>query len=161
MRCQEAIRIIEREGAGDTPSLAAHLAGCEACRRALAAEQTLRAALAADPPREVNAGFEQRLFARIAEQAPVSPVGAWWNRLEFRLSWRFRPALVTAGGLALALGVVAVLPFHRGAPEPTGHERVDLPPGLVDRLPTPRDEERELVDYSIAQSTYGSISETH
>src|SRR5262245_55978704 len=104
MRCEEAVRMMERDeaprGAAD---LAAHLAGCEACRRVQAGERMLRAVLAGDPPREVSPGFEQQLFARIAEQAPASPVNAWWNRLDFRLSWRLRPALVTAGGLALAL----------------------------------------------------------
>jgi anti-sigma factor RsiW len=167
MRCQEAIRLIQAEGdgmasAGERAGLRDHLAGCAACRQVLAGHQALTAALAADAQRQVSDGFESRLFARIADAPARSPLVAWWRRLSFLASWRLAPALAATTALAAAGGIWVAIP--RPAPDRSGYlaECVQQHRLLVKleraQASTP---EQEVVDYSIAQSTRGSISDTN
>src|SRR5438874_2691533 len=103
MRCEEVVRLIDREGVtGNTRHAGAreHLAGCASCRRALSAQRALLSALAADPARQVGADFEQRLFARLQTAPQASPLAGWWKRLQFHASWRLQPTLAVAAGMA-------------------------------------------------------------
>jgi anti-sigma factor RsiW len=78
----------------------AHLAGCEVCQTALAAERRLSGALASLLPVEPPGDFEARFWARIAREREA-PAG-WLERLFTR---RFALGL----GAAAAATVAAVL----------------------------------------------------
>jgi hypothetical protein len=165
MRCEEAGRIIQlaedgRASAAERDRLQEHVAGCGACRRVQEGHRNLLRLLAAAPARELRAGFEERLSARIAAQPAASPVNAWWRRAQFRLSWRLLPTVATAG-VAAGLAVWTILP-ERHPETPSLPPQATIHPGVN---PNPAEhyesaQYQELVDYSIAQSTHGSISET-
>jgi anti-sigma factor RsiW len=162
MRCDEAGRIIQlaedgRAAAAGRARLEEHVAQCEPCRRLHAAHRNLRRLLASVPARETGPGFEARLAERLAQQPAASPVNAWWRRLEFRFSWRLLPTLATAG-FAAAVAAWAILP---GRPEQAGKTMAAKPArGVVAPPAHDAGQYQDLVDYSIAQSTHGSISES-
>jgi anti-sigma factor RsiW len=91
--------------------LETHLAGCPACREALAAERRLSSQLAALPAPVPPGDFEARFWARIARGEAAGSGGA--------LAWiggLLRPRrLVALGGIAAA--AVALVLVLRGQPE--------------------------------------------
>jgi len=107
----------EELGSAERAELETHLAGCEACRAALAAERRLSGALAALPPVAPPRDFEARFWARIAREKDGArsarerdaPVG-WRERLFSR-----RAALGLGGAAAAAVALVLAL---RGPAEP-------------------------------------------
>jgi anti-sigma factor RsiW len=82
--------------------LESHLAGCEECQAALAAERRLTASFAALAPVELPGDFEARFWARIARESE-KPKG-WRERLFTR-----RFSLVVGGAAAAALAAVLAL----------------------------------------------------
>jgi anti-sigma-K factor RskA len=163
MRCGEARRALAAGGAGEgSAALAAHLAGCEGCRREQRAYRNLLSALAQDPARQVGSDFERRLQTRLATQPARSAARAWWERLSFGLSWRLRPALGAAAALAAAVATWALVPTGQPPLPPQVQEYVAQHNALV-QLDAQRQAsaEDEVVDYSIAQSVRGSAFETN
>jgi anti-sigma factor RsiW len=80
--------------------LAAHVAGCAACREALDEQALAHAALAARPVTRASAGFADRVAAEIARDG-------WFDVFDFRrLTWRLAPV---AAATAVAAYVVVVL----------------------------------------------------
>ena len=167
MRCVEANRLIQAEadrlaGTEERARLREHVAGCVACRQAQRAHRDLIAALAADPDREVRDGFEARLWARLAQTQPRSPVSAWWRRLTFVASWRLAPTLAAGAALAAAAAVWIAAPRPSAGGGPHVAEYVQMHRALVRISREPGSApEQEVVDYSIAQSAQGSISDTN
>src|SRR5438874_2384730 len=167
MRCVEANRLIQAEGDGIAGSderarLRDHLAGCDACRLVQRAHQDLIAALAADPERQVRDGFEGRLWARLSQTQQRSPVSAWWRRLTFVASWRLAPTLAAGAALAAAAAVWIAAPRAPATEFPHVAEYVQQHRALVRISREPASApEQEVVDFSIAQSTQGSISDTN
>jgi anti-sigma factor RsiW len=164
MRCVEAERIIQTDGDRRASSrqrarLDRHLTTCSGCRQARAAHSSLLAALRSDQGRQISSGFEDRLTERLAAEAPAPLARAWWRRMEFLAAWRLRPALAATAGLAVALSAWALLPSRLAAPPPG----IVSPVAITDYRATAPEEtpEQELVEFSIAQSTHGSISETN
>jgi len=165
MRCREANNLIQTEEDGtlsarDHARLREHLAGCAGCRQVRAGHHTLMASLAADPERKVSDGFETCLQARLASAPMRSPLIAWWRRLAFLASWRLAPALAASAALAVvAVGWIA-------APRPAENsphlaEYVQQHRALVRMIRQPvSSPEQEVVEFSIAQSTQRSISDT-
>ena len=98
----------EELGPAERAELETHLAGCEACRAALAAERRLSGALASLHPVVPPRDFEARFWARIARERDA-PVG-WLGRLLSR-----RLALGLGGAAAAAVALVLAL---RGPTEP-------------------------------------------
>ena len=164
MRCSEAERLIQAEldgAARDHGAAAAHLAACAACREALAAHRQLRQLLAADPPRAVSDRFDTALSARLAAAAPASAPRTWWRRLEFRASWRLRPALAAAAVCCAAAAAWVTLPG--GGPRGAYVEQCVAQHQILTRIHPPEasGSEQEIVDFSIAQTTRGSIADTN
>jgi len=167
MRCSEADRLIQKEGDGaasaaERARLRGHLASCAACRKARADHRALITLLAADPERRASDGFEARLFSRLAG-APARPSpGAWWRRFSFIASWRLAPALAATAALAASVAVWKVAPAPRSPGSPYVAECVQQHRILVRVQETPAStSDQEVIDYSIAQSTQGSISDTN
>jgi anti-sigma factor RsiW len=97
-------------GSSERAELETHLAGCEACRAALAAQRRLSGALASLTPIEPPRDFEARFWARVArDEDPPGAVG-WRERFFSR-----RLALGLGGAAAAAIALVLAL---RGPAEP-------------------------------------------
>jgi anti-sigma factor RsiW len=117
MSCGKIQRLIELyvDGAATRPereAVEAHVAACPACARSLQEARQLVGLLAAMPSREVGRSFEADLTAAVRHTAPVSQSAAWWERLRLQFEWRLRfPAMVAAGGLAVAVIAVVVTPL--------------------------------------------------
>lgn len=107
----------EELGAAERAELETHLAGCEACGNALAAERRLSGALAALPAVVPPRDFETRFWARLARERDGAriarerdaPVG-WLERVFSR-----RLALALGAAAAVAIAVVFGL---RGPTDP-------------------------------------------
>ncbi|MEX2206180.1 MAG: zf-HC2 domain-containing protein [Myxococcota bacterium] len=103
----------EELGPAERAELETHLAGCEACQAALAAERRLTVALASLPAVEPPRDFEARFWARLAREgegggARVArerdPPASFFERL---FSRRF--ALSLGGAAAAAVALVLAL----------------------------------------------------
>lgn len=79
--------------------LAAHVAGCPACRRALEEQKAVKQLLATLPAVEVSADFAARVRQRIARSV------GWWEFADWRI-WTLRLAPVAA-----LLALLAWVPF--------------------------------------------------
>lgn len=132
------------EYAGSSPGLDAarraaldqHVAGCEACQRAVAESRQIFSALSGATALEPSPGFDRALFARLdALDAP--PL---WTRVRdfFTL-----PRLAIGGGLAAAAIVAAVvlLPSPGAGPkvEPEVAVALSEPPELLENLEVLKD----------------------
>jgi anti-sigma factor RsiW len=130
LACREAMDLLVEAVTGTVPpsaraSLAAHLAGCAACRREAAAlEETatlVRAAGRFAVPPGFWSAFADRLQARLALER--LPVAARWTR------WLARPRhAVAAAALIAALGLAAATAVRLG---PAGGPPAD-PAGALD-----------------------------
>jgi anti-sigma factor RsiW len=87
-----------------------HLAGCAACREALAAERRLSAQLGALPAVRVPGDFEARFHARLAREAAAEPRGL---RACVRSLLRPSGLLVTGGVAAATFALVLMLQSGR------------------------------------------------
>jgi anti-sigma factor RsiW len=97
-----------------TPELVAeidqHAASCAACRNLLDAQKQVWSDLDAMPVPEISANFDERLYARIAQEQNRSLVQRWFRRW-FTEVPVWKPVL--AGGLAcavLAIGLAVKTP---------------------------------------------------
>ncbi len=97
-------------GSSERAELETHLAGCEACRAALAAQRQLSGALASLTPIEPPRDFEARFWARVARDEDP-PAGVGWRERFFGR----RLALGLGGAAATAIALVLAL---RGPAEP-------------------------------------------
>jgi anti-sigma factor RsiW len=130
LTCREAMDLLVEAVTGTAPpparaSLAAHLAGCSACRREAAAlEETaslVRAAGRFVAPPGFWPVFTDRLQARLARERP--PTAARWAR------WLARPRhALAAAALAAALALAAAVGVRLG---PAGGPPAD-PAGALD-----------------------------
>jgi anti-sigma factor RsiW len=115
MSCKRIRRLIEvyvdgAASADERRAVETHVVECAPCAAGLESSRRLVSMLHSAPEREVDGGFESRLFAALGEQEPAPSRTAWWERFRLQFEWRFRmPALVTASGVAVALicGVIA------------------------------------------------------
>jgi predicted anti-sigma-YlaC factor YlaD len=122
MRCDEARERLSASGYGTVPDveLQAHVAACDACRAAQAAELSLDALLANDEPHLPGPGFDTRFFARLdAERArsrrrrwagfgfALVPIAAAVALIVMR---REEPSVKTQGTETAAAGVVTSTP---------------------------------------------------
>ena len=84
----------------DRARLDAHLAGCEACRQALADQRVVRMGLSEAFALDSSRAFTARVLGEVGSRE------RWIDRLDFRrLTWRLSPV---AAGLALAAAFVVV-----------------------------------------------------
>lgn len=92
-------------GESDRESLAAHFAGCAACRRALEDQQTVRAVLAARVDADLPPGFTTRTLAAVHASR------SWDGAIRWQ-TWTLRLAPLTAAFVlaALAAGSWAAAP---------------------------------------------------
>ncbi|MCC7007376.1 MAG: hypothetical protein IT184_01020 [Acidobacteria bacterium] len=102
--CPEYVPLLVRAGDGsiapaDLDRLLRHTASCEGCRAALATQQLVHGALAAQPRAAAVPGFAARVVRAIEREAPAP----WWERFDSR-RWTWRLAPVTA---ALAIAAFA------------------------------------------------------
>lgn len=164
MRCEDVRRVLpahldgEPHGA-DRGALDAHLAGCAACEREARGHRNLLRALASLPSRRVSQEFDARLKSALATQAVALAPRAWWEHFRFQASWRLLPALTAAAGVAAGLAAWALLPgTSPPATVSSGDSEVVRQYQTIVQMHHDRDAnpDREVVDYSIAQSTQGS-----
>jgi anti-sigma factor RsiW len=78
-----------------------HMAGCAECRRRAEAQRSVWGALDAWTPPDVTAGFDSRLFARIAAEERLP----WWRR-GWSLSWK--PMLPVGAACVALMGVFLI-----------------------------------------------------
>ena len=123
MRCRDATRLFTarldgRAGADDARALDAHLAGCAACRRALAGWEAAAAALRASGPTPVPPFLAERAFAAATRAGRRAPVAG------------FLPAarrVALAGAVAAAAVWVAALASGGGhAPAEPGQDPIEV-----------------------------------
>jgi anti-sigma factor RsiW len=116
MKCPRAHELIHAYLDGvisppDRHALDDHLAGCEACRRELAATRGLLGLLAETPRRPLSGDFDRTLQARLAELGPRRSLWPVWGRPWPMNAWRALSALVP-----LAAVVAAVTAYQTLAP---------------------------------------------
>jgi len=97
----------------------AHAQACQQCRDLIAAQRGVFESLDQWQAPEVSANFDQRLYARIAEQRPQPFWTAWFNGISL-----WKPAL--AGGLACAaLALVLLMPGPHEVPRTDASKRIE------------------------------------
>ncbi len=154
MRCEDAQEQLNRFAAGDLPvadrhAVQAHLAGCPACRAALAEVDALAGVLAdaASPP--VPAGFASRVMAAARQRLRTGRRGASWNPLRW---WRLTSTPMHAAAAAvLIIGLAIGLAMGwTAAPSPA---EAETPPE-----PDPVDAYR--LDY-LGEAPSGSLADSY
>ncbi len=159
MRCEEAKRALNEylDGTLVAPvrtRIERHLEGCPACAAEARATRNLLLALGDDPAREVSAGFEASLAARLEAARPAGPILAWLARLRIDLAGRARPALAAAGALAAAVTLWTLRPTDQPHHvQPPAHQVLEV----VRQHEAFAD--ADVVQYSITQSTEGVIGD--
>lgn len=147
-------------------AVAAHLESCGACRREAAAARKLLSLLCSQPERQVSSSFDQRLYARLesagAHSSLLAPVRRWLQQKVDATRARARVAypLGLAGAVALAAALWVAVPGKGGLVKPADAAYVDQcvrQHEVLESMPA----EEEVVQYSIAQSTGGSVSESN
>jgi anti-sigma factor RsiW len=102
-RRAELVAYLDQElGPAERTELETHLAGCETCRTALAAERRLSGALASLPAVEPPRDFEARFWARVARERDA-PAGFFQRLFSRRLALSLGGAAAAAVALVLAL----------------------------------------------------------
>ncbi len=126
MRCEEVVRQLNRTSAGELPphvheAVHGHLAGCEACRAALAEIDALAGILAGMPSPPVPAGFTTRVMAAAAMRRKAKDVTEWsfvkwWRTVSAPIHAAAAAALIIGLSIGLAMGwSTASLPAQAGA----------------------------------------------
>lgn len=92
LAADERLQVVDQD---DRAGLERHLAGCDACREALAVQRTVADAIRTRQDAPVPDGFADRLVARLGRS------GGWIDALRWR-TWSYRLAPVAAGLLLLA-----------------------------------------------------------
>jgi len=91
-----------------------HSAECAECGRQVASQRALWQTLDQWTPAEISPDFDARLYARIARE-DAAPLWKKW------LVWGWKPALVTAAGAAILIGL-----FMRQPQPPSRTYTVDI-----------------------------------
>ncbi len=116
---------LRRLDADRTAALEDHVRACESCRKFVAAQQDVFAALDGWEAPPVGADFDRRLYARIEREVP------WWDFLvrPFRslAGPRWIP-VAAAAGLMVAVGLWIGRPGETPAPPSDAHVEAPLPP---------------------------------
>lgn len=126
MRCEEVVRQLERISTGELSpqvrrAVQGHLAGCEACRAALAEIDALAGVLAGVQSPPVPAGFAPRVMAAAAMRQDAKAVAAWsfvkwWRMTSVPIHAAAAAALIIGLSIGLAMGwATASLPARAGA----------------------------------------------
>lgn len=116
LSCADANRLIVRRADGDAleapaaAALDAHLAGCAACRDALASQRAVADLLRSRPADRVSPQFHARLSEKLDREA------GWFGLADWR-AWTFRLAPAAA-----ALALAAFLTAERSAAAPLSLE---------------------------------------
>jgi len=113
IECEENAELLPAYAAGrldeeSRAKLERHLETCPACRESGGGQRAVWDALGAWEAPPVSAGFDRRLYARIAREVP------WWERA----LRPFRPALIRQGlpiAAAACLLAMAGMAVHRSA----------------------------------------------
>jgi anti-sigma factor RsiW len=95
-------------GTLDAPTQAAlelHLLECPECRQLAESQKAVWAALDHWPPASISTDFDQRLYARIAQQEQEH----WWQRLS-HWNWSWRPAMPVAAACAALIAAFLLKP---------------------------------------------------
>jgi anti-sigma factor RsiW len=95
-------------GTLDAPTQAAlelHLLECPECRELAGSQKAVWAALDHWPPAPISADFDEKLYARIAQQEQES----WWRRLS-HWDWSWRPAVPVAAACAALIAAFLLKP---------------------------------------------------
>jgi anti-sigma factor RsiW len=137
-------------GTLDAPSQAAlelHLLECPECRHLAESQKAVWSALDHWPAAPVSPDFDQKLYARIAQQEQES----WWQRMS-HWNWSWRPAMPVAAACAALIAAfllkppvpIPVNPAH--APQKIQMEQVESALDDMDML-------KQITSVSSADST--------
>lgn len=104
MRCEEVAGQLKKISTGELPpqvrqAVQDHLAGCQACREALAEVDGLAAVLAGAQSPPVPAGFAPRVMAAAAMRQDAKAMAAW----SFVKWWRMTSAPLHAAAAAVLI----------------------------------------------------------
>lgn len=125
---KELIVYREREGsAAERQRVAAHLAGCAACREELERLEDMLRALSEIAVPDPGPDYGQRVWQQISARLPEKRSG-WWGFLA-RGGW-LEPQRLAAAGAVAALVVAAYLVGHQTRPGPS----VTAPPQSVEQV---------------------------